>query len=175
MLLTTKQLTVVSIILLTAFVVGIALILLYQIYVDWQALVDFLLYNIPSFGVVITVFLLWQQHTLKNRIASIDYCKDLLNKIRDDDELHKTNNAINNNQANNCTDHEIDVFLNEYDDLALFWKQKVVQFNHLEQMHGAILKKIKSTTKTKEYIDKEYKKSEFFFYSNLVKLLEKID
>ena len=51
-----------------------------------------------NIGLVITVCLLiWQQRT-KNKITSINYNREFLNKIQNNETLRDTNNKINNNK-----------------------------------------------------------------------------
>ena len=66
----------------------------------------------------------------------------------------------------------IDVFLNEYEDLAYFWTQKVVSLKHIKEIHGAVLSKIKTSKKVQVYINEKHREGKFFF-SSLVKLLKK--
>lgn len=127
-------------------------------------------------ALVVTVILLLIQHRTKNKITSIDYCRDLLNKIQKDEKLKETNNKINSGmeEKQNYSDHNLDLFLNEYEDLAYFWIEKTVKLEHIIQMHGAVLSKIKKSKRAHGYIKEKHSEDKFFF-SSIVRLLKKID
>ncbi len=125
-----------------------------EIYFDMVQMIE-LLAIFANISLIVTVLILSYRTKTKNKISSIKYCRDLLDVIKDDKDLRKTNNLIIKGKESDCKDIDIENILNEYDDLALYWREGIVKIKHINQMHGAILDQIKTSKKIQEFIEKK--------------------
>ncbi len=134
--------------------------------VEWLAIVSIM-------GVFITAFFLYQQNTSKNKLDSIYLTKEILTIIKKNEILLHVHRKVYKNNCKNVSNYNIILLLNEFEDLAMYWKERMVYLRHIKEIHGSFLRTLKKNQhinniiKTKNDEDKTN-------LTNLMKLLKKL-
>lgn len=77
----------------------------------------------------------------------------------------------------NVTEYDetkVEEFLNQLEDIAIFWKDKTLTENHVKEFFGANLKTTRDDKFIQLYMKKWTDKNSDYYFVNLVKLLKKV-
>jgi len=121
----------------------------------------------------ITILALHTQIKKETKSTSANVLLRTLDRVREDD-FKDTTDKILNDRSSDCKDKEIRKLLNYFEYVAIFEEDEVLTFNHIEHMHGAVLRKMKTDEKIqgiiKEYVDMDPN----YYFTYLRRLLMKI-
>lgn len=133
--------------------------------VEWLSIISII-------GVFITAYFLYQQNKSKNKLESIHLTKETLTTIKNDALLYNIHRKIYNGDSK--TDGEnIILLLNEFEDLAMYWNDKMVVLKHIKEIHGSFLRKLKKNQCINELIKSKNNEDKTNF-TNLMKMLKKL-
>ena len=128
---------------------------------------------IATFSIIgITILALHTQIKKEAKSTSADVTLKILERFREDD-FRDTTKKILNDKSNECDDKEIRKLLNYFEYIAIFEEDGVLVFEHVEHMHGAVLRKIKQDEKIQGIIQEYVDKDPNYYFTYLRRLLEK--
>ncbi len=70
---------------------------------------------------------------------------------------------------------QVEKFVNQMEDIAIFWKDKTITDNHAKEFFGANLKFIRDDEFIKNYLKTWIEKNPKYYFVNLTKLLKKVE
>jgi len=108
----------------------------------------------------------------QTKATSTDILLRTLDRVREPD-FKDTIGKILNDKSTECDDVEIRKLLNYLEYIALFEDDDVLDMNHIYQMHGAILKKIKTDKHVQKIMKEVIAKDPNYYYTYLRRILEK--
>ena len=104
---------------------------------------DILLFTIGIGIAGITIIALHTQIKKQSKTTSSDVLLKTLERVREPD-FQDTIRKILADQSEECEDIEIRKLLNYFEYVAVFEDDGVLELNHIIQMHGAVLRKIRN-------------------------------
>lgn len=153
--------------------------------IDWFAHIDTILHVCTSVSVILV--LVWQIRRHSKNVSA-DVSLKMLERVRTD-EFRQILKTINDGKSSTLETKHILKVLIHYEYLALFEKEKVLDFNHVLHVHGMNLKTLYNDvwvrTVFEENRDKQHKSKNWkilfgkrkkqYSFVNLNELFKKID
>jgi len=136
----------------------------------WQILIA-----ISSFIIAgITALALWIQIHKQSKVSSANLILDLLKPWRTK-SLQQLLSQISDPNITKYDENKLEKFLNQFEDIATFWKDKTLDGDHIKEFFGSNLKMIHDDEFIQKYIEKWAKKNQDYYFVNLRKLLDKVE
>jgi len=122
----------------------------------------------------ITALALWIQIHKQSKVSSANLILELLKPWKTDKFKHLLSQLSDPN-TKEYDEKEIEEFLNHFEDIATFWKDKTLNEDHIKEFFGSNLKMIHDDEFIQNYIQKWVEKNRDYFFVNLRKLLDKVE
>ena len=107
----------------------------------------------------------------QSKVSSANLILNLLEPWRKND----FKNALSNMRKGNYNTDKVEEFLNQMEDIAIFWKDGTLTDNHVKEFFGENLKFIRDDEFIKKYMNTWTDKNPDYFFVNLTTLLKKIE
>jgi len=124
----------------------------------------------------ITIIALTYQIRMQRKATSASVSLEMLKRMRDDDFRDTVKFLKSGTVPKSGWDKDLELlkFLNHFEDMAMFEEDGVLNFEHIKQMHGHILKLIKSNADTQRLIKKWSDEDPNFYFIFLRRLLNSV-
>lgn len=104
----------------------------------------------------ITAFFLWWQIHKQTKINSAQLSLELIKRVRDADFADIVD-KIFDGKSNECNSITLERFLNHFDMIAKFYEEKLLDLEHIIQIYGGLLRKIKVDDHIQTILNKDEK------------------
>lgn len=122
----------------------------------------------------ITALALWIQIHKQSKVSSANLILELLKPWRTKD-LQKLLNDILEPTIKKYDEKNLELFLNQLEDIATFWKDGTLNEIHVKEYFGSNLKSVKDDKFIQDYIKKWVDKNSDYYFVNLRELIKKVE
>jgi hypothetical protein len=135
---------------------------------------NFFIFVFGVFFTGLTILALSIQIKKQSKTTSADVSLKMVERMRDKDirDSIKFLETGNLPSADWDMDHELRVLMDHFEDMAMFEEEGVLDIQHILQMHGYVLRLIKSNSETQKIIQHWADQDPLFYYIFLRRLLK---
>ena len=126
-------------------------------------------------GMVIAFFTLIKNYIITKNQTKISSAHLILklNEPWTDKYFKRVLEKITKNET--LKDHEIEKFVNNLENIGIFWDDKTITDNHVKEFFGANIKLAYENAQIIKFINEFRKKNEDYYFTKLSKLFNKLD
>lgn len=132
--------------------------------------------SIAVTGLTIAIASLWvssKQTANHSKISSANLILELLQPWRKDD-FQQFLEQLHDPKITEYNEVKLEKFLNQLEDIAIFWKDKTLTEVHVKEFFGANLKTVRDDKFIQNYMKPWIEKNPDYYFVNLTKLIEKV-